>query len=332
MTFRYPEMLWLLLLLPPGGLIVLLALRRSLRTIRVMTGTYRHRDVMNLYVVRYFVVSVLFTGALSSLVIAAAEPEWGEQTIEDDRQGLEIVFLMDVSNSMRAEDIEPSRLGRSRSVARTVANRFPHAHTSVVIFKGAATVLVPMTEDPVAFDLAMGNLSGGLITTAGTSLRDGLSAALDSFPAGSPRHQVILLFSDGVELQRSVDSLSDRLRRSEIPVLAIQTGTSAGATIPVTSGGVLRDEDGNPVIVAADEAVLRRIADVSGGRYFRLSDTAIAQTVTDELQKRIGTDGDLLFKRRGEERYHFFTLLALVLLAGMVVSHVVPWGRTRGLE
>jgi Ca-activated chloride channel homolog len=331
-TFGYPENLWFLLLLPPAGVGAFLFLRGSLRTVLKMTGTYREKEFTNIYVVRYFVVSILFAGAMASLIFAASEPEWGEETVEDDRQGLEMVFLMDVSNSMRAEDIEPSRLARSRSVARTVANRFPSAYTSVVIFKGAATVLVPMTDDSVAFDLAMGNLSGGLITTAGTSLYDGLSTALDAFPSGSPRHQVILLFSDGDELQESADALADRLRRSEIPVLAVQTGTTAGATIPLASGGVLREDDGNPVIVGADERVLRRIAEASGGRYFHITDTAIAQTITEELQRRIGSDGDLLFRRSGEERYHLFILLALVLLSGMVVSHAVPWGRKRGVE
>ncbi|MFA7566466.1 MAG: VWA domain-containing protein [Alkalispirochaeta sp.] len=332
MTFGYPDLLWLLLALPVGGIVVFFAVRRSLRNVLVISGDFQRRDITNLYVVRYFVASVLFAGAVASVIIAAAEPEWGEQTVEDDRQGLEIVFLIDVSNSMRAEDVEPSRLARARSVARAVVTRFPEAYTGVVIFKGAATTLVPMTEDSVAFDLAMSNLSGGLITTAGTSLYDGLATALDAFPPGSPRHQVIILFSDGEELQRSVDTLSDRLRRSDIPVLAVQTGTSAGATIPLSSGGVLRDGSGNPVVVGVDEAVLRKLADISKGRYFQINDPTVTQSIVEELQRRIGDGKDLLFRRAGEDRYHLFVLLAFVLLTAKVVSYSIPWGRKKGIE
>jgi len=331
-TFEYPDLLWYLLALPPGGAVLLFSVRRSIRTIEEMTGEYRRREIQAVNVVRYFVSAVLTFGAIASLILALAEPGWGERVVEDERRGLELVFVIDVSNSMRAEDIDPSRLARARSVARSVAGRFPDAHKSVVIFKGAATVLVPMTEDPVSFDLAMNNLSGGLITAAGTNIRDGLTAALEAFPTGSPRHRGILLFTDGEELLESVDSVVEQIRRREIPIFAVQTGTEGGATIPLPSGGVLRDGDGEPVIAGVDSAILRTLAEVSGGRYYRIADSGVTQSLVDDLEGATGVDREILFRRTGENRYHLFVLLALLFLAGNVLVRSVPWGRKRGAE
>lgn len=332
MTFGYPEYLWALAVIPVGGVIGFFLLRNSLNRILSASGELRRKEVTNIYSVRYFVSAVLFAGALAGLVIAAAEPEWGEETVEDDRRGLEIAYVIDVSNSMLAEDIEPSRLARSRSVARAIAGRFPEAHSSVIIFKGAATVLVPMTEDSVAFELAMSNLSGGLITTAGTSIRDGLTAALDAFPEGSPRHRIVILFTDGDELQDSVNDISEELRNGSIPILTVQAGTSAGATIPLPTGGVLRDGDGNPVVVSVDESVLQRVADLTDGRLFRLTDTAVTQGIVDELQRRVGDGSEVLFRRTGEARYSAFVLISLLLLSLAVIIHSVPLGRKKRIE
>ena len=332
MTFGYPETLWYLTALVPLGVVLILLIRRSLRTVQRFTGDYQRKDVVATYVVRYFILAVFFTGTFVALIFALAEPSWGERMVEDERRGVELVFVIDVSNSMRAEDVDPSRLSRARSVARTVVGRIPDARTAVVIFKGAATVLVPMTEDQVSFDLAMSNLSGGLITSAGTNLRDGLSTALNQFPAGSPRHRVIVLFSDGEELQESVDTLSDRIRSAGIPILVVQTGTVGGATIPKPTGDVIRDADGTPVIAGVDETVLRRIAELSGGALYRITDPGVPQALFENIRSYSGDGTDVLFRRSGESRYHLFVLLALVFLAGSIVVRSVPWGRKRGVE
>ena len=242
MSFGYADLLWYLLAVPAGGVVLAFTGRRSLRTIETMTGEYRGNEIVNTHVVRYFVLSVLFTGAIVSLVVALAEPEWGEETIEDERRGLDLVFLIDVSNSMLAEDIAPSRLSRTLNVARAIASRVPEAHTAVVAFKGAATTIVPMTEDRVSFELAMSNLSGGVLTAGGTNLTDGLSAALEAFPVGSPRHQIILLFSDGQESEDAVVSLSREIRRSDVSIIAIQTGTEDGGD---DSAGRRRGDEGS---------------------------------------------------------------------------------------
>lgn len=328
MSFLYSQYLWLLLGLPVLGGLLLFAGYRNRRTVSRFVGAHRRTEVLNVLAVKAFVTSVLFSSAIASLILALSGPQWGEVSVEDERRGLDLVFLMDVSNSMIAEDIPPSRLVRSREVARSIVGRLDESYRAVVAFKGAATVVVPMTEDPVAFDLAMSNLSGALITTAGTSVRSGIDTALDAFPSGSPRQRAIVMFTDGEELQDTVQDELERLRTTRIPVFGVLTGTSSGATIPTRSGGVLRDEEGRPVMVGTDRSTLAQLASVSDGHVYDIADSTVAQDVAADLQNLAGRGRGVVFREVSVERYHLFVLLAFVLIAGIVVVNRTRWRHT----
>lgn len=328
MSFIYGQYLWLLAGLPLLGGLLLVAGYRNRRTVSRFVGAHRRTEVLNVLAVKGFVTAVLFTAAIASLIVALAGPRWGENSVEDERRGLDLVFLMDVSNSMIAEDISPSRLVRSREVARSIVGRLEDSYRAVVAFKGAATVVVPMTEDPVAFDLAMSNLSGALITTAGTSVRSGIDTALSVFPSGSPRQRAIIIFSDGEELQETVQDELERLRAADIPIFGVLAGTTGGATIPTGSGGVLRDDGGRPVMVGADRSTLEQLAGVSDGQVYDISDSSVAQDVARDLSELSGRGRDVVFREVAVERFHVFVLLAFVLLAGIVVVNHTRWRNT----
>ncbi|MEX2442008.1 MAG: VWA domain-containing protein [Alkalispirochaeta sp.] len=328
MSFLYGQYLWLLAGLPLLGGLLLFAGYRNRRTVSRFVGEHRRTEVLNVLAVKGFVTAVLSTGAIASLIVALSGPQWGDISVEDERRGLDLVFLMDVSNSMIAEDIPPSRLVRSREVARSIVGRLDESYRAVVAFKGAATVVVPMTEDPVAFDLAMSNLSGALITTAGTSVRSGIDTALSSFPSGSPRQQAIVMFSDGEELQGTIDDELERLRTADIPVFGILTGTTGGATIPTRSGGVLRDETGRPVMVGADRSTLEQLASASSGHVYDITDGTVAQDVAADLGELSGRGRDVVFREVAVERYDLFVLLAFLLLTGVVLVNHTRWRRT----
>lgn len=325
MTFEYPQLLWLLAGIPVLGLVLFFAGKRSRRTVSSLVGGGRGEYLLSVLIIKSFVVSVLFTVAVASLILALAEPRWGEVSVEDERRGLDLVFLMDVSNSMIAEDIPPSRLVRTREIARSLADRLGGAYKAVVAFKGAATVLVPMTEDPVAFDLAVGNLSGALITSAGTDVGRGIDAAIDAFPSGSPRHQAIVLFSDGDSLSNIGRETLDRLRASGIPIFAVASATANGATIPRADGGVLRDAEGRPVIARLDLAALQELVELSGGRLYRITDPGVAQQVADDLQRLSGGAADVIFRETSVNRYHLFVLAAVVSVMAIAAIQHTRW-------
>lgn len=328
MTFFRPEYLWWLLGLPVLGVVLLLSTVRARKTVSILVGNYIREDVMNLLTIKSFVVTILFSVALSSLVVAIAGPQWGEISVEDERRGLELVFLIDVSNSMLVDDVSPSRLGRAREVTRSIVSRISGAHHAVVVFKGSSSVLVPMTDDPAAFELAVSNLSPSLITTAGTDLVEAIPRALEVFPAGTPRHRAIVLFSDGGHDDLLNRRMLDTVRDSGIPIYTVATGTSAGGTIPTTDGGILRDDAGNPIIVGMKDDVLKRIAEISGGTHYSVSETNLVQRLATELEQIGGFGATVLFRQITVDRYHFFVVVCLFLLAIMILIQNIRW---RGL-
>lgn len=325
MTFDNPEFLWYLLGIPIIGLLLLISSFRTRKALRSLTTSRQENRITAVLTVKVFVNSILFSAVLSSLVLALAGPRWGEVSVEDERRGLEVAFLFDISNSMAAQDIQPSRLERSRETARSLVSRMPDAYVATIAFKGDAVSIVPMTEDDVAFELALGSLAGSLITAPGTNLERGLRAALRAFPSGSSRYRVIILFSDGEQIDGNVSDLMDELRIEEIPVIVVAAGTPGGAVIPTTNGDVVRDDAGNPVIARVDVEALRQIADVSGGSLYRLGDRAVVQELVAELDQRSGRGRAVIFRRNRVERYHVFVSIALLLLALMVVVHSVRW-------
>ncbi|TVR66240.1 MAG: VWA domain-containing protein [Spirochaetaceae bacterium] len=325
MTFLYPQYLWFLLALPLLGVLLLFSVLRGRSAIATLVGGYARNDVMNILTIKSFVVTVLFSVALSSLIVAIAGPRWGEVSVEDERRGMEIVFLVDISNSMLVDDIAPSRLGRSREVIRAVAARLPEAHHAIVVFKGGASVLVPMTDDPAAFELAVSNLSPALVTAPGTELSGGLALAAETFPGGTPRHPVIVLFSDGGHEEGISGRVVERLRDASIPVYAVIAGTPAGGTIPTTDGGVLRDSAGDPVIVGIMEERMRRLAEATGGELYYLSEGTTGNRLAGDLEQIGGAGAGVLFRQVSVDRYHLFVLLALFLLTVMLLIQNIRW-------
>jgi len=143
MSVDYPEALWLLAFLPVIAVAAYFGYLRSRARLQSLVGTYIRDEFFEALVFKRFLSGFAFTLTLAFLVVALSDPHWGERSIEDERRGLEIVYLIDVSNSMRAEDILPNRITRSREVARAGQTRGNHcaSHTPL-----SASLFAPNTS------------------------------------------------------------------------------------------------------------------------------------------------------------------------------------------
>lgn len=316
MTLEYAESLWLLLLLLLVGVVSYISFVGAKARLSRIVGSHAKDTFFDSFVFIRFMTTFSLLLALGFLIIALSDPRWGEESVEDERRGLEIVYLMDVSNSMLAEDIPPNRVSRSRDVARAVQNRLSGVFTSVVTFKGGASVVTPMTEDSVAFELAMDFLSGTLVTTPGTNLEAALETAVALFPDGTGRRKLIILFSDGQEMEGDVHKLVRELQEREMTVLSIISGTNEGALIPLADGGVLRDGSGNPVVAGVNGSVLSAIAEETGGRAWYLNDAGLVSSLSNTLNELSGADRSVVFRVVDTARFRLFLILALIALAG----------------
>lgn len=325
MTIENPRVLWVLLVVIP---MIVLQLRGYLRGRADLNalGRYGATDAaQTLFLVKWFFSSLTFDLFVTFAVFALADVVWGERPVEEDRTNLDVVVALDISRSMLAEDIAPSRLGRSSAVVRSVSRQLPAVRFALVAFKGEAVLLLPLTEDLNALEAVLDGVTPELVSAPGTDLERGISRAVGAFPEGINTNQAILLFTDGESLQGAPGRAATEARVRGIPVYAIIAGTRGGATVSAPDGTVMTDEEGRPVISHAAPGVLEAIAAETGGQAIRLDDLDAVDVVVDNLMEFATTRETAGYRLVSVHRYPLFVLAALVALALSMSVRIIRW-------
>jgi Ca-activated chloride channel family protein len=317
--------LWLLLALLP---ILAIQLRLFAAGGKDLVRLGASRSLRNVFVVKWFFTALFFDLFLVTSILAAADLQWGERPVEEDRDGLEIVFTVDVSRSMLAADPAPSRLSRTADLLRGLVERLPGSRYSLVAFKGRAVPLIPPTEDRVALGSLANQLSPELLSAPGTNLADALSVALDAFTDGSRRHRVLVLFTDGESLEGSPLEEASRAAELGVPIFSVAAGSEEGSTIRLSDGSLLRDSEGEIVVSRVDADLLERIAEMTGGQSLRLSDADVFSRLLGHIEAHVSAREERGFRLVSVSRYRLFVGLALVFLLLHMSVRFVKW---RGL-
>jgi Ca-activated chloride channel family protein len=182
--------------------------------------------------------------------------------------GADVVLLLDVSRSMDAADVPPSRLTRARAVAADLLGRLaPGDRAALAAFAGRGVLLTPLTPDTEALADLLEGIDTGILGVPGSDLDAGASAALGAFEAGSERPRVVVALTDGEDPAGGSDDGAESLRRAGVRLIAVALGTDTGGTVP-EDGAPLRDRDGHVVVSKRDPARLGRWAAATGGRLF----------------------------------------------------------------
>ncbi len=213
---------------------------------------------------------LLWLMALACFMIAFAEPKWGYHFEDVVRKGVDIFLLVDVSNSMLAEDIKPNRLERAKRKIYDLLKMSQGDRIGLIVFAGRAVVLCPLTLDYQAIHQFLESLSPDLIPIQGTDLSGALELAFKSFK--DPKTQKALIaFTDGEDQNPNFSKGIDRLKEQKIPLYILGFGTPEGAPIPLPKGegGFKRDDAGNLVISKLAEKSLMQLASATGGDYVR---------------------------------------------------------------
>ncbi len=256
--------------------------------------------------------------AFAFIVIALARPQWDFKEREISSSGMDIIFAIDVSRSMEATDIQPSRLTRSILQVSAFVDQLKTDRLGVISFAGAATVECPLTEDYEAVKMVLSSLSTDSAVRAGTDIGRALDAARTAFQAGSGPG-VLVLISDGEDLSSAAIAKARDLSSDHIRIYTMGVGSEEGALIrnPYT---------GEERISKLDVARLKRIAQVSGGEFFRITPSAAEIKLllsriyqSEKSQSKVRTVN--LYK----EQYHLFVFAALIFL--LLESLIVPLKR-----
>ncbi|TVQ23932.1 MAG: VWA domain-containing protein [Spirochaetaceae bacterium] len=327
MTVEYPALLGALLILVP---VVGLQVRAFVLGRRDLLIVGAHLDpvaLSSLYLVKSFLTAFAFDVFVVFSILAMAGISWGQVSVEEDRSGLDVVVSIDVSRSMLAADIEPSRLDRAAALVRTVVRDLPLARFAVTVFKGSATTLMPLTSDPFAVEIALEGLTPALVSTPGTNIEVGLAHALNRFPSASSAHRAVILVSDGEALAGDARGPAARAKDLGIPVFTVLTGTAEGAVIPAPDGSPLTDEAGRPRVSRADPAMLESIALATGGRAFLLTDPDAVPDLIREIGRFVDLRQREGFRLVPHRRYRLFLGVALAALAVSLILRIVRWQR-----
>lgn len=325
MSVANPVPLYGLLLLIPIVVLQLRSYFRGRNDLLLLGSHFSPERVSSLFVVKWFLSSFAFDVFVVFAFFAAAGISWGQEPVEEDRSGLDVSIVLDVSRSMLAGDLPPSRLDQSRELIAVVARELPFARLSVVVFKGAGTVLLPMTGDLASVDIVLEGVSPGLVTTPGTNIEDGLRVGLDRFPSASLSHRAMVLITDGESLSGDITEPLGRLREAGIPLFTVLAGTAVGGVVPNTDGTALLDDQGRPVVSRADASVLRRLASETGGEFVDLAAVTSADSLVNELRLFADIRETEGFRLVPRQRYRLFLVVALVSLALSLVVRSFRW-------
>jgi Ca-activated chloride channel family protein len=320
MELGNPAALALLALAPALALLLVARFRADRSPLRALVGARRFVRLYNVWLVTSFFTGALTIAFVVLAALALAEPRGGRRVVADERAGLDVVFLLDVSRSMLAADTQPTRLAAAISSAEALGAALPGPRIAVVAFKGEAYRMLPLTEDPEALALVLSAAGPDLSTSTGSNVEAGIRAALASL-ADAGRYRVIFLYSDGESLEGEAVQAARDARAAGVPVVPMAIGTEAGAQLVLSDGRTVFDRSGRPVVSRLDLRQLEDIAAASGGRVYRAQDSARAARELLPLLKGLG-EKDWTQGVRAERRplYRFFLSigLALLLLARLV--------------
>jgi Ca-activated chloride channel homolog len=324
-TFGSVNILWGLLVLVPVILLQIRAYFKGRADLAVLGRHWNRDSAQTLYLVKWFFSMLTFDLFIALSVFALSDVTWGERPVEEDRDSLDVIVALDISRSMLADDVDPSRLSRSLSVIRSVSRQMPAGRFGLVAFKGEAVVLLPLTEDLNALEAVLDGISPQLVSTPGTDLERGLETAIGAFPEGTNAHRAILLISDGESLSGAPARVAATARSLGIPVLSIIAGTLDGSTLPAVGGSIITDEAGRPVISRAMPRVLESIAESTASRSVWLDNLEVVGIVTDNLLAHVDRRESSGFRLVPVSRYPLFIFAALIALTASVAVRIFRW-------
>jgi Ca-activated chloride channel family protein len=320
MSWANPELLALLVMLPLLAIAVLATRRMrrglvlsTLKLARPLSSPRAKLVPMALWTLRL--------AGIALMVIALARPQWGQTYTEEKQLGVDIMLALDISGSMRAEDFQPgNRLVAAKQVIDDFVQKSQGNRLGLVIFAGRSMTQVPLTTDYQVLRDALARVDFNSIKQDGTAIGDAIGNCLYRLKEENTKGRVIVLFTDGENNSGYLDPIkaASMARVKGVRIHTIAVGKPGGAPIPLINAFgqkvYLRNSEGQLILPQIDEAALKRIADVTGGKYFRATDTDTLRQVYDEINKLEKTPFEVKKHVVYEERYHLYLLIGLLLI------------------
>ena len=259
----------------------------------------------------------LVTAALVMVIFMLARPQFGSKMETVKRQGVETVVALDISNSMLAQDVTPSRLEKSKKLVSRLVETFNNDKVAMIVFAGEAFTQLPITSDYISAKMFLETISPSLITTQGTDIRGAIDLAMKSFTPNEGVGRAIVLITDGENHEGGAVEAAQQAAEKGVRVFVLGVGSPDGSPIPVEgTNDFRRDKDGNVVVTKLNEQMCQEIAKAGNGMYVRVDNTNNAERALNaEINKLAKADVETQVYTEFDEQFDVLAWLALVLLA-----------------
>lgn len=256
---------------------------------------------------------ILFSLAFAFFAIGLARPQIGAKLKEHRARGCEVMVVLDVSNSMLAEDYSPNRLERAKLAISRLTDRLKDDRIGLVIFAGTSFVQLPITSDYVSAKMFLGNINTESVPVQGTAIGEALKTAVRGFSAQSEKSRAIILITDGENHEDDAVAAAKEAADMGVNVYAIGVGSSQGQPIPM-NGNLLKDSQGNIVVTRLDEDTLKKIAESGNGLYIHAGkDEFGLNPIIDNIRKMEDEEFQSTVFEEYDEQYMYFFAIALLL-------------------
>ncbi len=314
--FEDPLYIWLLWLIPLLFLLRLVGWRRKRRKAKkfgdpsllalLAPDVSKYRPTVKFW---------MLMAALAVLILMLARPQMGTKISHEKRNGIEAVICMDISNSMKAEDVAPSRLEKSKMLVENLVEHFTNDKVGLVVFAGDAFVQLPITSDYVSAKMFLQNTAPSLIGTQGTDIARAIQVAMRSFTQQDKVGRAIIVITDGEDHEGGAEKAAEEARKKGINVFILGVGDTKGAPIPDGRGGYMNDASGQVVMSALNESMCQQVAKAGSGTYIHVDNTSVAQDkLNDALAKLQKGETDSVIYSEYDEQFQAFGIIVLLLL------------------
>ena len=315
--FESPIYLYLLVLIPLLALIRYLSYRNQKKRLRkfgepsllkaLMPDVSRFRPSVKFWILQ---------GALALLIVMLARPQMGTKINHEKRVGIETIIAMDISNSMRAEDIVPNRLDRSKMMVENLVDHFTNDKIGLIVFAGDAFVQLPITSDYVSAKMFLSSIDPSMMASQGTDIARAIEMASHSFTQEEGIGKAIVVITDGEDHEGGAVEAAEAAKKNGMRVYVLGVGSTQGAPIPVPgTGNYMQDNTGNTVMSALNEDMCKQVAQAGGGAYIHVENNSAAQEQLDnELDKLAKKETSTAVYSEFDEQFQAFGVLALLLL------------------
>ena len=311
-NFANSQYLLLLLLIPFFFIIQSVVLMFRKRRIRKFGDEALVSSLMPSYArAKVWVRLSMFALGFFFFVIGLSRPQIGAKLKEHETRGAEIMIVLDVSNSMLAEDYSPNRLERAKLAISRLVDKLREDRIGLIVFAGNSFVQLPITTDYVSAKMFLNSITTESVPVQGTAIGDAINTAVRSFSAQSEKSRAIIVITDGENHED--DPVADAKQAAElgVRVFTIGVGSPEGKPIPM-NGELLKDKEGNIVVTRLDEAVLQEVAAEGNGVYVRAGSSEFGlNPIIDDIRKMEDEKYSSVVFEEYDEQFMYFLGIAL---------------------